>query len=181
MLWSSAGLLTAVSLALSIGGESFVYVPYEIHQYLQYIGIASLSIFTVVSLFLYKKDTQLLTTCGIIICSATAILLGYYIVGIFMVIFSHDISAFSIYTKHDKKWKENNNKNFLYDTFRIHPDYILFCLPLFAVIIAYILREYTNIIFSLFVLLLSLMHYYLEGNVWKRGTLHRTTLGQATV
>jgi hypothetical protein len=181
MLWSTTGLLTAVSLALSIGGESFVYVPYTMHLYLEYFGIMALSLFTLISIFFCKKDTQLLTTCGIIICSAIAILLGYYIVGIFMVIFSHDISAFSIYIKHDKKWRDVNKKNFLYDSLRVKSEYVFVCLPLCAVGVAYILREYTNIVFSLLVLLLSLMHYYLEGHVWKRGTLHRMTLGPGTI
>ncbi len=111
-LWSISGVTTAVSFALSIGGEIFILLPATVTTALQSIGITSLIIFTLCTAFLYKKGEYLLTTSLIIIGSALSILAGYYLIGILMIRFIHDATAFSIYISHDRQYQKNYAKNY---------------------------------------------------------------------
>lgn len=176
-IWSLSGVTTAITLALSIGGETFEKVPYSFFISLQTVGIASLLLFFLTSLYVYRKSEYVTTTSLIITLSALAILSGYYIVGILMIRFAHDVSAFAIYITHDTKQQSLSIKNNLYSFFKIQPKYIIVFLPLLAISVAFALQHYTSSIFVLVILMLSCMHYYMEGIVWKRGTLHRATIG----
>lgn len=87
----------------------------------------------------------------------------------------HDLTAFWIYMVHDQNRNATRVRNPLYVLPRhvgIPP--VIFCAPL-AIGISYVLMEVLGNLYlvSLFVTALNFMHYYMEGHMWKRGTLHR--------
>lgn len=136
-LWSISGVSTAVSFALSVGGEVFILLPQPVTTVLLIVGIFSLVIFTICTGFLYTKEEYLLTTSLIIIGSALSILMGYYLIGILMIRFIHDATAFSIYISHDRQYQKNYTKNYIYNAFKVSPFYIIIFLPLFSITIAF--------------------------------------------
>lgn len=175
-VWSVSAITTAVTLALSVGGESLVDIPKNVHIFLQSVGTLSLLIFILSSIPLWKQGEYVITTFLIFALSAVAILNGYYIIGILMIRCIHDVSAFIIYIRHDTLYHKNKHQNRLYTLCNIQPKYIIIFLPLFAMSVSFVLQYYSNVLFILIAFVLSLMHYYLESIVWKRGTLHRNTL-----
>ena len=175
-IWSKSGVVMAVTLALSVGGESLVTVPTTLSSSLQNIGIVSLAIFTVSTLFLYNKGAHFLTTAYNAITASIAILMGCYVIGIIMIRFTHDISAFCIYIKHDTEEQRAHNKNYLYTLFSKKYARVALILPTVSILVPFLIQRYAGFFGYIAILIISLTHYYLEGIVWKKGTLHRKTL-----
>ncbi len=175
-IWSISGVITSITLALSVGGEGFAYVPREITIYLQGAGIISLIVFIITSVYFAKRDTYVITSSAIIILASVCILFGYYAVGILMLVFTHDTSAFAVYTAHDTNYQQQKNNNRIYSLLHIHPRYIVIVLPGICIGVGYLLMWYSVTLFFAVALFLSLMHYYLEAIIWKKGTLHRNML-----
>lgn len=180
-VWSISGVVAATALALSVGGESLVYIPQTLYMLLQFLGIIALSIFIFATIRMRARHEYVSTTAYIILLSAIAILSHYYILGILMLRIMHDVTAYSIYSKHDslfvkKSRADNKSKNYIYSFFRINPYYIAIFLLCLSIAVAYLLQKQSSSIFIAIILVLSLMHYYLEGVAWRRGTVHRNTL-----
>lgn len=175
-LWSTCGLTGAVFLALSVGGEAQVHISSSFFTVLQLLGISSVFIFFITGLLIFKRNEYVLTTILIITLASIAILMGYPIIGIIMMRFTHDATAFTIYAKHDEKYQKKYEGNFLYSFFKITPSWIISFLLIFSITISFFLQVSNNSILYLIIILVSLMHYSLEGVIWRRGTLHRKTL-----
>jgi hypothetical protein len=176
-VWSTSAIITIVTLALSVGGESLLVVPHGLYTFLQTIGKLSLFVFIISSIPLWKCGEYFFTTFLIFALASISILSGYFIIGILMIRFIHDISAFAIYIQHDIAYSKKKNLNYLYRACAIQPKHIIFFLPIFSIVISFLLQQPNNIIITILIVEFSLMHYYLEAIVWKRGTLHRNTIG----
>lgn len=177
-IWSGSGLLAIVTIALSTGGESGLFISSSWGERLLMLGIPCAIIFFATGLFLFWKREYGVVTTLIIALACTSILLGYPVIGIIMARLTHDISAFCIYIKHDTSFQKTRGSNLLYSFFHIPSQLVWVFLPIVSVGTAFILQKFSDNILILFVIMiLSLSHYILESQVWKRGTLHRNTLG----
>lgn len=99
--------------------------------------------------------------------------LGY---GVFVVViprFVHDVTAFTVYSVHDHNRNVERDNNFLYRPFRMMSP-LVFC-PLLAVVLSYLVENGLSFIPQL-VFVLGILHYYVEGFIWKGPTLHRQQL-----
>ena len=89
----------------------------------------------------------------------------------------HDITAFMIYCGHDQNRNRHEYKNFLHGFFsflRIPP---LLMNPILAISIAFVVDYYTSHQTTLMVIVFfGLLHYYMEGIIWKRDAIHRKSL-----
>lgn len=177
-LWSYSGLLSVITLALSVGGEHNIFIPDTIATQLQNIGTLFLILFTILGLYIFKKQEYVLTTTLLLTFAGISVLMGYYLIGIIMMRFTHDISAFFIYIKHDTNYQRKYGLNYIYNIFRIKPNYIFLFLPIFSILISYMLQG-KQLIFLIILVLITMNHYYLEGFVWRRGTLHRKNIALA--
>jgi hypothetical protein len=102
---------------------------------------------------------------------------GYYFFATLMSTFVHDATAFAVYAVHDQnRNRETGEKgmttpNFIYRTLkplRVAP--IVLCVPM-GIASAYVLEQVDE---SMFVsVIYTLLHYYMEGHMWKRGSMHR--------
>ncbi|MBP6948452.1 MAG: hypothetical protein KBC41_01185 [Candidatus Pacebacteria bacterium] len=177
LLWSVVGTLAVVSVALSVGGESGVFIYPSIAYILKSIGILFLTVFTVSSLYLFRDKSYPRSTSIAIIFASIAVYMGYPLIGIIMIRFIHDVSAFCIYCTHDMLYQKKYGDNVLYSFFRIPTNYIYIFLPVFAITVSFLLQLSHSFFFVVIGIMLAFNHYHLEGVVWKRGSLHRRTIG----
>jgi hypothetical protein len=121
-----------------------------------YVGSVSISIFSCYVFFLFE----------------------YIFLAIFVLRFIHEITAFIFYVAHDTARNRVITPNFIYRVTKKIGLPVIITTPLVAISIAYILRsEFLVLQFGVLVLLLpGFIHYYLEGVMWKHGSLHREQL-----
>lgn len=175
-LWKISGLMAVITLGFSVGGELYMAIAEPMYSFLQTAGCISTVLFFILGMYLYNKHEYVLTTTLIFSCAALSLLCGYPLIGILMIRFAHDISAFTLYIQHDKLFQTKHSENILYRFLKIPPQAIIVALPLLSVCVAVILQVHANGLIYFIILLLSLTHYYLEGHVWKQGTPHRAVL-----
>lgn len=89
----------------------------------------------------------------------------------------HDITAFMIYTGHDQNRNRHEYKNFLHgfvSFLKIPP---LLMNPILAIGIAFAVDYFTSYrVTMLIIIYFGLLHYYMEGIIWKRDSIHRKSL-----
>lgn len=175
-VWSLSGLLAVITFTLSIGGEVQIIVPHNIFLTLQTIGLISIIIFFSISIHIFNNKEYVLTTSLILFLSALAILIGYPIIGIIMMRFTHDVSAFSIYIKHDANYQNKYSSNYIYNLFKINSSNIIWFLPLLSLVVTFLFRITKYNVTTLVIVAISLTHYYLEGKIWKNNSLHRQVI-----
>jgi hypothetical protein len=95
--------------------------------------------------------------------------LGY---GVFVVVvprFVHDITAFYIYSVHDNNRNLQTRHNYIYRSlYFLSP--LIVC-PVLAVVLSAALKQ--SVLFVTPLLIVALLHYYVEGFIWRGDTLHR--------
>ena len=114
------------------------------------------------------------STCSTPILSGLFLALGYPILTIAIPRVIHDLTAFVFYIAHDHNRFLQSKANIIYRfTSKIGLP-IALASPLLAIVIAYPLQagNTTNSAFML-LMFIFLFHYYTEGFMWKRGSLHR--------
>jgi hypothetical protein len=106
------------------------------------------------------------------------LLLNYLFLAAFILRFIHDVTAFIVYIFHDRSRNQLNTHNALYRPLVRLGVPVLLATPLVAVIIAYMLRsELMSIkVGAVAIMLIGVMHYSLEGVMWKRQSIHRGQL-----
>lgn len=175
-MWSFFGVVSVVCLAFSVGGESHVFIPLTLVNSLQNVAISCLVIFSVLGFYLFKEKEYPRSVTLVILFAGFSVLMGYPLIAIIMLRFTHDISAFCIYIKHDVLRLHKHKRNYLYNLFSVKPEYVYLFLPVFSIILSFLLQMKENFFFVFVALSLALNHYYLEGIVWKYGSLHRKTM-----
>jgi hypothetical protein len=128
-----------------------------------------------------KRDIGLAYACAttvLLLSSYFSVIIGYFFFAILLIRIVHDTTAFIFYAVHDSNRNALTPKNFFY--FMLKPLHLplLIITPLLGVVIAYYLRHIgvTYAQSALLVILLGLSHYYIEGFMWKRESLHRREL-----
>ena len=172
--WQWSGI--AISLALYVS----IYSDFEIASSAAMIG---LGVTTLAYLFFAARAVKASTagigtlyfwsTTSTPILSGLLLALDYPILTIAIPRVVHDLTAFVFYVAHDHNRFLQNKANIIYRfTSRIGLP-IMIVSPLLAVAIAYPLQagNATNSAFLL-LMFISLFHYYTEGFIWKRGSLH---------
>jgi hypothetical protein len=95
--------------------------------------------------------------------------LGY---GVFVIVvprFVHDITAFYIYAVHDHNRNLETRHNYIYRSFAFLSPLIV-C-PALAIVLSAVLGQHVWFVAPL--LIVTLLHYYTEGFIWRGDTLHR--------
>ena len=107
--------------------------------------------------------------------SLAAYFAGYTFLLVLIPRFTHDVTAFIVYAVHDHNRNREACKNFLYKPVRGLKIPVLFLNFPVAVLISagLTMTQTSNIFMAYFVTIIIFLHYYMEGHMWKRGSLHR--------
>lgn len=176
-LWSISGTLAIVLVALSVGGESGVFVYPYVSYILKNIGAFFIVIFAGVGFYLFKEKKYPLSTNLAITFAGVSIFMGYSLIGILMIRFIHDVSAFCVYITHDTLYQKKYGDNVIYTFFKIPAKYIYIFLPVFSIVVSFLLQSVHSFVVASIIVMFAFNHYHLEGVVWKKGSLHRRTIG----
>jgi len=128
--------------------------------------------------FLKAKDPMLkilfLGNCFLISSAIYFVQSGYIFFAFLVPRFIHDITAMFFYICHNKNRNSQYSQNFINQfierKFDKTPSYIL---PLIYIIISNILIQLDLKIVELSLFCLGVLHFYVEGFMWKNGSLHR--------
>lgn len=89
--------------------------------------------------------------------------------------FVHDATAFTVYAVHDHNRNLEVRHNVIYRALKpLHIPPAILCLPV-GIAIAWVFSSNMtgSLVMAACVSIFSFLHYYMEGHMWKRGTLHR--------
>lgn len=95
--------------------------------------------------------------------------LGYGVFVLLVPRFVHDLTAFYIYAVHDRNRNQVIQHNYIYCTFSFVSPLVI-C-PALAIILSLAMEQQAWLVAPL--LVLGLLHYYVEGFIWRGKTLHR--------
>jgi hypothetical protein len=113
-----------------------------------------------------------------LILSAFLVLeLGYTVFVILMPRVIHDLTAFAVYITHDSNRNRDRPRNLLYRMTRFTrlPPGIL--LPLLALGIAYAMTSHQDLAaVNMAIIAITLLHYYIEGFIWRGPNPHRSQI-----
>jgi len=102
-------------------------------------------------------------------------LMNYLFFAVTVLRFVHDITAFYFYIAHDVNRNATTVKNSIYKVLTRFKIPILISVPALGILMAYVIRYplnlYNGIIYT--AIIVNFSHFYLEGFIWKRGSLHR--------
>jgi hypothetical protein len=100
---------------------------------------------------------------------------GYVFLTLFVLRFVHDVTAFFFYAVHDSNRNYETAPNYFYKFFKLFPVPLVVITPLFAIVVVLAFRHFGHVIFhiDLIIIALGIVHYYLEGFMWKRDSPHR--------
>jgi hypothetical protein len=117
-----------------------------------------------------RKGTWYLYSNLVMLVAVYAFLqLGYGVFVIMVPRFVHDITAFYIYALHDHNRNLQTRHNYIYRSFSFLSPLIV-C-PVLAVTLSVVLEQ--SVWFVAPLLIMGLLHYYVEGFIWRGDTLHR--------
>ncbi len=179
MLWVWLSVATASILYAAVRHQSDIasYVP--VHSLILSAGFL-LVLFFALS---YKLFFEIPSRPGRAYFAATAssifgaflfLIFGYPFFVIVAGRIIHDATAMLIYAIQAKNRAQVSQSNVLYRVLG-HGNLIFVSFPIFAIGFAFALRSHVGA-GATFFMLLGVSHYYIEGFVWKRGTIHRDHL-----
>ena len=117
--------------------------------------------------YLWSNYALLVTGIG-------ALVLNYPFFTIFLFRVVHDFTAFAFYISHDYNRNLTGPKNSIYRLLKFLPIPIFVVAPLLAIAFGNIVKEIETFKYLTLVIDgLFLFHYYSEGVIWKRDTIHR--------
>jgi hypothetical protein len=171
-----------------IVGTSIIYVAFWLHHNpganSAWINFGSLLVLLLGSLFAVliawrKRSFWALAYLGAVTImfffSLSILSLGYLFFSFFIVRIVHDVTAFMFYITHDMNRSLGDCKNFIYQIVPFKPWSLVLMVPLLAIALGFTVRfvvDNTAVTF-LVVMMIGVMHYYLESVIWKRGAPHR--------
>lgn len=114
-------------------------------------------------------------TFFIVPASCVAAMIGYPFFLVLIPRFIHDASAFTIYAAHDHNRNLTTHHNVIYRALkplRVPP--VILCIPLAIALAWYFTAyQYESPVVMFCLVVFMLLHYHMEGHMWKRGTPHR--------
>lgn len=116
-----------------------------------------------------------IASCAIAVAACFASSMGYPFIMVMIPRFIHDATAFTFYAVHDHNRNLDASHNWLYRVLRpLHVSPLVLCLPLSIALTWYFaMHEYDSLPVMLFLLFITLVHFHMEGYMWKRDTPHR--------
>lgn len=114
-------------------------------------------------------------SCLIVVAACFASSMGYPFIMVMIPRFIHDGTAFTFYAVHDHNRNLETSHNWLYRVLRpLHISPLVLCLPLSIALTWYFaMHEYDSLPVMIFLLFITLVHFHMEGYMWKRDTPHR--------
>ena len=116
---------------------------------------------------------------GVLMASYVSVVLmlfvGYPIFTVFCTRFAHDVPAFMAYIMHDHNRQHSEGSNWLYRLLATTRLPIVILSPVLAVVLGYMIYR-IPIFFASIGFLLGMLHYFVEGFIWKHGSIHRRYL-----
>ncbi len=183
--WRMSAVVVTIAIQLYLLKLPFLnYIPLT-YQYSFFWAIVLL--FVLVSAFIYMQTksgigkkyfaaTTLMLLSGILF-----FLLDYVFFSIFVLRFSHDITAFAFYITHDVNRNAGSFKNEIYRLLAPLKIPVFVLVPAIGMLIAYIVRYelniYTGVLYA--GIIINFTHYYFEGFMWRRDSPHRAQLAFA--
>ena len=174
---------TTILLALTL---YFLVYPSIINKYLFPYRFPLLLILFAISIiltfFLVKKSKTHIGTLYTWSTNAIggtcmlAYFLGYPIFTITILRFVHDLTAFVFYIVHDQNRNREVMHNVLYRNLFLSPRYFVIAIPLLGIILTYIVQGGGVATIVQVFFFLAVMHYYLDGFMWKNNSPHRQHL-----
>lgn len=117
-----------------------------------------------------KGKLFLYTNLAMLVCVYAFLYLDYSIFVLMIPRFVHDLTAFYVYGVHDHNRNREKNHNILYRPFyAISP--LVIC-PVLALVLGNLL-ESGNAAIPAFLMVVTFLHYHVEGFIWKGNSLHR--------
>ena len=103
---------------------------------------------------------------------------GYPFVAVLIPRVVHDVTAFSVYAVHDQNRNTPKPHNLFYKMLAFtHVPPVVLCVPLsigLGIALGVLQNQYMAISYFSFTILL--LHYFMEGHIWKGGSIHRNSL-----
>ncbi len=178
-IWSLLTIIVASVMYLTVVaphviGPSFVTT-------LSYLVVVLLGALCVSSVFVARvsppgmAQVYILATTFMLVGSYALVEYGYIFLAIFAVRFIHDVTAFLFYITHEMNRNQGTIQNWLYTVLPLVPRSLMVAVPALGIGIGLALRETITDAEALFIviMILAMVHYYLESIMWKRGSLHR--------
>jgi len=124
------------------------------------------------------SKTYYIASCAIVVAACAACAAGYPFFLIMIPRFIHDVTAFTFYAVHDHNRNLTTSHNWLYRWLRpLHISPLVLCLPLSVALTWYFaMHEYNSFGVMIFLLFITLVHFHMEGYMWKRDTPHRKNI-----
>lgn len=85
----------------------------------------------------------------------------------------HDFSAFAVYSTHDQNRQLVRPDKLVYRLFSFTRLPVIFLCPLLSIVVAFVAFQDKGPVTLFVINVLTLMHYYMEGVIWKKDSLHR--------
>lgn len=116
-----------------------------------------------------------IASCAIPAGACLAGSVGYPFIMVMIPRFIHDATAFAFYAVHDHNRNLIYDHNWLYRILRpLHISPLVLCFPLSVALTWYLaLHEYDSLPVMAFLLFITLVHFHMEGYMWKRAAPHR--------
>lgn len=183
VLWSYAGIITAVL------GNFYIFAPQSAGPLAFLVSVPVITscatVFVLLGLAymisLKRRDIGLWyvgATTLLVLTSYGCLLLGYLFFAVLLIRFVHDTTAFTFYAVHDGNRNANASPNILYRYIRFIPLPLFLVTPVLGILIAYYIQTFTitSSQSATVLMLLGCTHYYIEGFMWKRESIHRKQL-----
>lgn len=178
-LWNYAGVVVGSSGMLIIISREFYggvgLLPATV------LLIGAVTVFTLVSMYiLFRVDSTIarwyvLGVSVSVFVSFGFFILNYLFLAVFVLRFVHDVTAFMFYIVHDVNRNRETAHNMVYRIFKQFGIPIMVAVPVFAILVAVGIRAGTSpLSLGVFVvMMIGIVHYYLESVMWKRSAPHR--------
>jgi len=175
-----------VVVSIATIGYGFVYqgslFPEEFgKQVMLPLGALLFVPFCVLGLRMYRRLTThegkkyLAVLFGSYVGGILILFSGYPILAVFCTRLIHDVPAFLAYVMHDHNRHHSEGKNWFYAALSLTRLPIVVISPLLAIAVG-LLVYYTPLFFTGIGFLLGMLHYFIEGFIWKSGSIHRRYL-----
>jgi hypothetical protein len=157
------------SLSISVDPALYILIACIIGLFFFGARAASLSRTRVGKQYLWANNIMILA-------AAICYFLGYQFFAILIPRLIHDLSGFAFYVIHDHNRNLSRSNNCFYALFRFTGVPLVILTPLLGIVIANLLTEFRTHLLSDAILMLAFFHYYTEGFMWKRHSLHRKAI-----
>lgn len=173
VLWEWTGISLSLLLYLAIYGKINISKAYVVSW------LIIMTVFTFFGLLAMrvsktkKGKSYMVLTHLLPIASGGFLLMGYPILSIIVPRLIHDFTGYIYYICHDNNRFCEKKTNLIYRYFATLGIPVLFLSPFLSIGITLVAYESKIANAYMFLAVLTLMHYFNESFLWKRGSLHR--------